>query len=253
MCVRMNRVPKAFACRRLVLGSFFAGCSFLCAAQSDATAIPDSGSYLETGYIATLERTRSPLLAAKEGRELGFPQAVEVQPDKGNLEFSLVFNWHEGGALFEMKKDGSVSRDENWLDADKAQLKILDSDHFEMSAPNHPPRTYAFVGDEERFIAQKALVGKYTDQSGGRFEFGADGVARFPDKIFKYSIVLEQVFDEYDFFQIDGQQSYIAFRWVGADLVLFPVWKSEGPGYGDPDFRHPLARLSPNPPNESRP
>jgi hypothetical protein len=221
------------------------------AAADDLPACPvegqklAAGDYLETAYIEVLHTSHSPLAAANDGFDV--PQMVRVTPENDALAFMLVFNWHEGNWLFRLHADGKLERDADWYEADKTSLDVLNSCSFRLNAPGGPVRTYRYVGSDENYIGKVALAGFYADERGRKFIFGEDGTAVFPDQTFQYRVTLDEVFDQYDFFQIGDAKRYIAFRRIGSDLVLYPIdlRPLDGGPLGLPDFQHPIVRLHP--------
>jgi hypothetical protein len=203
------------------------------------------GDYLETGYMETLRESRSPLAAVELGH--GASQMVRVTLENNALTLLVVLNWHEGEWLFHLHPDGRIERNMDWGGALTASLDVLNSCSFRLSAPNEALRTYRYVGSDQNYIGKVALAGSYADEQGRKFDFGEDGTAVFPDQTFHYTVTLDQVIDQYDFFQVGDAMRYIAFRRTGSDLVLYPVElrPPDGGPFGTPDFKHPIARLQP--------
>jgi hypothetical protein len=55
------------------------------------------------------------------------------------------------------------------------------------------PLNYVYVGDAQRYVAKRVLVGDYLDSEGKTYYFNEDGTALFGDVKFQYEIGLDFV------------------------------------------------------------
>jgi hypothetical protein len=184
------------------------------------TLVP--GDYLRSDYLATLRRTRSP----KQSDVSGAPQLIEVSKIGTGISFTIIFNFHEGGAVYTVAKDGSVKeQDSAGADTSNVTATVIDEHHLRFGNATNPPQIYTFVGDAEGYAAEVALVGRYADDRGREYIFGEDGWATFPDQKFRYIIGIDHVLTPFDYFWVPPAptKKEYAFRWVEGRLQLFEI------------------------------
>ncbi|HTH97999.1 MAG TPA: hypothetical protein VL574_11320 [Stellaceae bacterium] len=205
---------------------------------------PKPGEYLETQYLDVLRETQSPFAAAHFDMEAGVPQMASIARNKNNgFEISLTFNWHDGNRLLTLDAAGHPDFNKAWNNIQSASFHVDDPQHLTLAAPGEPVRSYVWVGDAARFVANQVLAGQYRDERGQIYEFGTDGAARFPSESGTYNLMMDQVFDFFDSFRMGETGRYIAYRRNGNQLTLYPITADNGPGEGLPDYTHPIARL----------
>jgi hypothetical protein len=181
------------------------------------------GDYLSSAYIDTLKSTRSPLKAGKTA-EINL---VVVRREGNKLRLEPIFNFHEGGIVFAMNKNGSVSAVESGgLDISSLSASVVDARSFRFGFGEFKPTTYVFVKNVTEYIAQVVLVGKYHDPEGRIYEFREDGWAVFPDRRFRFEIGVDHVLTDFDYFTDTGK--IWAFKRNGDQLQIFATSDAEG-------------------------
>jgi hypothetical protein len=176
------------------------------------------GDYLRVDYVHELRQRASPLMAAVADT----PQLVQVRKDENHLLFVTIFNFHEGGAEFVLHSDGSVAVGLNaGFEVSNVTLRVSDLHHFSLGFDKLKPAPYVFVGDAEHYVAKEVLSGRYTDQAGRPYVFGADGWAMFPDRRFKYLIGIDHVLNSFDYFEDKTANKTFGFRKRGKSLEVF--------------------------------
>ncbi len=208
-----------------------------------AAQMPLLGDYLDVSYIKVLQKKHSPLAASADDARLHMAQMVSVQKQGSARRFAANFNWRGGVLLFVLQRNGAIHRELAWGPDPAVALRISAPDSFCLLPLHADEHCYRYVQDARRFISRFALEGHYVDRQGAAYSFTADGQAHFPGYDFRYTLMLEQVADKYDFFAVGDQSRFIAFRRVGEIMTLYPVGPGKDPAYGTPDFNHPLAVL----------
>jgi hypothetical protein len=212
------------------------------AADRDPTSLR-SGDYLEDGFLKILETTRSPYSAVSaEGHA---PQSISVARDGTDLVFGANDNWHEGYTLFRITASGEMKRGEAPEDYRKP---LVDSpSHFRFIDPEtgNTEHGYTYCGDADKAVAKIALVGKYQDTQGRKYEFGADGILTGLGPRWHYSLDNDHVIgDRFDYVELrkaDSLKGYeIAFKRDGSRLKLYHMRPApqNSPDTGIPDFTH---------------
>jgi len=208
-----------------------------------AAPMPPLGDYLDTAYIKALQKTRSPLLAGAGDAGLRMPQLVSVQAQGSARRFAANFNWREGRLLFVLQRNGVLHRELAWGPDPAIALRITGTENFCLTPLQGDEHCYRYVQNAQNYINRVVLSGHYVDRQGAEYRFGADGQAHFPGYDFAWSLMLEQVSDQYDFFAVGTEGRFMAFRRAGETITLFPVGPGQGAAFGTPDFAHPLAVL----------
>jgi hypothetical protein len=235
----MRRAILRVTIAALMVGTWLPGAAY------GGAVLPRVGDYLDTRYVQVLLKTGSPWEASREDARLGWPQAVSVQPERGGRRVALNYGWHDGRLLVVLQRDGAMHRELAWRRAPGMALQLGRADTLCLTAPTAAqPHCYRYVGDAQRFVTRAVLAGAYVDRQGQAYRFTVDGHAHFPGYDFRYALMLEQVNDPYDFFQIGDAGRFMAFTRAGAVVTLYPVGPARGAGYGTPDFGHPLAVLT---------
>jgi hypothetical protein len=176
------------------------------------------GDYLRVDYIDELHKTSSPLAATVADT----PQLVQVRREENHLLVVTIFNFHEGGAEFVLHSDGSVASNlAAGFDVSNVALKVSDPHHFTLGFDKFQLASYALVGNAERYVAKEVLSGRYTDQDGRSYVFGADGWATFADRRFEYLIGIDHVLNNYDYFEDKTTGKVFGFKKHGESLDVF--------------------------------
>ncbi len=213
------------------------------AARAATTTLPRLGDYLDTAYIHTLQKTRSPLAAARENARTHMPEMVTVQSQGQARRFAASYGWHTGALLFVLQRDGTIHREIAWGPDPAIALRVTSADDFCLTPLHAAEHCYRYTSHVNAFIATTALAGRYIDRQGEKYRFSPNGQAHFPGYDFAYTLILDQSADKYDFFAIGNEGRLMAFQRAGAMITLYPVLPSKGPGYGTPDFTQKLAVL----------
>jgi hypothetical protein len=208
-----------------------------------ATTLPRLGDYLDTAYIRALQKTLSPLAAARENTRAHIPEMVTVQSQGQARRFAASYGWHTGALLFVLQRDGTIHREMAWGPDPAIALRVTGTDDFCLAPPHQAEHCYHYTRRVNAFIATTALAGHYVDRQGEQYRFFPNGQAHFPGLDFTYTLMLDQSADKYDFFAIGNEGRLMAFHRAGAIITLYPVSPSKGPGYGTPDFTQKLAVL----------
>lgn len=176
------------------------------------------GEYLSSDYVENIKANLSPMRSYL----FGTPQLVKVQEGKTGLLIQPIFNFHEGGPDFILRKDGSVVVQIGaGYGTSNLLIEVLDSHHFKLGFDKFKPTSYIFVGDASRYVATILLAGEYTDEQGRRYVFGTDGWAIFPDRKFEYQVGLDHVLNQYDYFDDRTSNKVYAFKRREKVLEIF--------------------------------
>jgi hypothetical protein len=205
--------------------------------------LPRTGDYLDVAYIQALQKTLSPLRATQLVASAHMPQLVSVQPQGSARRFALSWNWQNGTFLAVLQRNGVLRRELAWGADPGIALRLTGADGFCLTPQAGHEHCYRYVRDASAFITRAVLVGSYTDRQGAAYRFDADGTAHFPGYTFRYTLMLEQAADRYDFFALGNEGRFMAFRWEHGSITLYDVGAARGEGYGTPDFSTPLAVL----------
>lgn len=225
-----------------------------------------TGDYLEDRFMAILRQTGSPL-AAFDARVLtGEAQVVRVAAVADGLRIGVLWNWHEGTALYVRRADGTIDRPADLTQGDsRATYGLAEADadgHLILHRaatphdPAEPALGYTWVGDADRMIARAALAGRYESQDERSVVFGDDNVVHglgLPGLAgdAPYSTDDDHVFDPYDDVLVGPSPGRrLAFRRMGDTVTLYPVLPPPNGGAaaaGVPDTDHPLLVLRERP------
>jgi hypothetical protein len=148
-----------------------------------------SGEYLKSDYISMIEKTHSPYAALTSSKE-----PILLVAYKGEYDLVLVHYFHEFHDGLNIRDDGKAYR--MGMDGkDFSAVSItVDGDNLTFTNYNsHGPLHYIYVGNAERFVASKVIVGDYVDAEGKNYSFRKDGTAQFGDVQFPYEIGLDFV------------------------------------------------------------
>lgn len=179
---------------------------------------PLVGEYLRNDYIDKINQTRSTLLAIKSNE----PQMIIVKKEKNVLSLMTVFNFHEGGAIFTLRKDGTIVTETSaGDDVSNLQLAITDPKNIQLGYGRFKVENYQYVSDATLFVAQKILVGKYKDKKGHKYIFQEDGMALFPTGKFQYKIGLDHLEIPYEYFVDIAENKIYAFKLRDGILEIY--------------------------------
>jgi hypothetical protein len=154
-----------------------AGLIFAALAPSFATAaeLPRLGDYLDTAYIHALQKTHSPLAAAREDTVAHMPQMVSVQAQGSARRFAASYEWHRGTILFVLQRNGTIHREMSWGPDPATALRVLGPEDFCLAPPGAAPHCYHYIKRVNDAVAGIVLAGRYMDRQGAAYTFSADG------------------------------------------------------------------------------
>jgi hypothetical protein len=178
------------------------------------------GEYLRSDYLKSLEQTRSPIKSVVRGT----PQLVKIDTSQKGILFRTIISFHEGGPEFLMEKGGIVK---TLVDAGykikNVKIKIVDSQNVKICFDTTERlEDYLFVGNVEKYVAAKCLVGNYVDKNGQKYIFQKDGWAQMTGKRIKYSIGLDYPPSFTNNYFTSDSNEYV-FDWSGEILKIFNV------------------------------
>jgi hypothetical protein len=105
----------------------------------------------------------------------------------------MVHNFHEfhdGLNIIGGKAYRAVSN-EKGSDSPAITITVDENDLTLQGYDAETPLYYIYIGDAQRFVAQKVIAGDYVDKEGIKYSFKDDGTASFGEKYFKYEIGLD--------------------------------------------------------------
>jgi hypothetical protein len=201
---------------------------------------PGIGNYLEAGFIETLTKTRSIVMALKSCRDRGVADSALVYDAHPGLGISQGENWHEGQNVFRLFPDGTVKNGSD--NPGTTELDIQDNRHV-TTRSGKLEANFVFVGDARKFIRHIVLMGRYLDDYGKSYEFKDDGSGSFAGEPVSYGLDL----DDFSSDSFSTRTRTIAFQWHANVLTLYPTFPvpDGAEGYGAPDLEHPIAHLHP--------
>jgi hypothetical protein len=146
-----------------------------------------SGEYLKSDYISMIEKTHSPYAALTSSTDPALLIAY-----KGEYDLVLIHYFHEFHDGLNIRDDGKAYRmGPDWKDSSSESFTV-DGDNLMFTDYNsHGPLHYIYVGNAERFVARKVIVGDYVDATGKAYSFRDDGTAYFREDRFQYEIGLD--------------------------------------------------------------
>jgi hypothetical protein len=148
-----------------------------------------SGEYLKSDYISMIEKTHSPYAALTSSKE-----PILLVAYKGEYDLVLIHYFHEFDDGLNIRDDGKACRIGTDGKDPSAESFTVDGDNLTFTDYNsHGPLHYVYVGNAERFVARKVIIGDYVDAVGKTYSFREDGTAQFGDVQFPYEIGLDFV------------------------------------------------------------
>lgn len=176
------------------------------------------GEYLRSDFIEKLRRQRSPLKAS----EFDSPELITVTKGENGLRLMTIFNYHEGGAVFLLNKDGGIEIETSAGDeTSNLKFEIIDSRNFKLGYGKFEYMNYIYVGNAEHYVSGEVLAGKYYDKKGRKFIFQKDGIAVFPKRRFSYKIGLDHIENPYDYFVDNNKNMTYSFKLHDDILEIF--------------------------------
>ena len=148
-----------------------------------------SGEYLKSDYVDAIEKTHSPYAALNSSSEPALLKAY-----KGEYDLVLIHDFHEFHDGLKIMEDGKAHRMERKGEGSPAVSVTVDGDNLILTGyDSNGPLHFIYVGNAQRFVAKKVLVGDYVDAEGKTYSFREDGTAYFGDVQFPYEVGLDFV------------------------------------------------------------
>ena len=188
-----------------------------------------SGEYLKSDYVDAIEKTHSAFAALNSSSEPTLLRAY-----KGEFDLVLVHNFHEFHDGLNIMEDGKAHRMGGKGEGSPAVSVTVDGDNLILTGyDSDGPLRYVYVGDAQRFVARKVLVGDYVDTEGNIYSFKEDGTAYFGDIQFPYDVGLDFVLrprsgktnNKRDYFQ--NSKSRELFEYETKDGVIH-IYRTSG-------------------------
>ena len=153
------------------------------------------GVYVERVYDKILDESRSPL-AARLGAGVNEYFIANVEQTKsGDFHFSFN-NFHDSTNGFRVNSCGELTET---FGLRPREFRELGSLSFQFIVDGKE-KTYRYVGNIDRHLMEKVLVGAYTDEAGKTYQFLSTGVAVFPDRSFSYRVDADLLMNNFDRF-----------------------------------------------------
>ena len=154
-------------------------CLFACVtATAENNSEIKPGEYLTSEYIDMIEKTNSPYAALQLSKEPIL--LITYQGGYDLIRVHYFHEFHDGLDIIDIE-DGKIHGTGPiditvTVDGDNLILTYYDSE-----GPSH----YIYVGDAQRYVAKKVIVGDYIDSEGKTYSFKEDGTALFGDVQFQ--------------------------------------------------------------------
>ncbi|MCC6488190.1 MAG: hypothetical protein IT364_11890 [Candidatus Hydrogenedentes bacterium] len=199
---------------RIAVAALAASFTILAGAQGQALLKP--GEYLRSDYMGSIQSTHSPHASCR----MNEVQLVIVSVESEENRLQEILNFHEGGAIFGLLPSGTVRIVESaGEDEADVSVTVLSDNRFSIAYKGRKPELFTNVGSVDAWVAANTIVGEYRDKEGGVYTFGTDGVARFPDKTFKFTVGVDHVLQPFD--HLYGGGFWWAYRIKGDSLKIF--------------------------------
>jgi len=148
-----------------------------------------SGEYLKSDYVDAIEKTHSAFAALNSSGEPTLLRAF-----KGEYDLVLIHSFHEFHDGFNIMEDGKAHRMGGKGECSPTVSVTVDGNNLILTGyDSEGPLRYVYVGDAQRFVARKVIVGDYVDTEGNIYSFKEDGTALFRDIQFPYQVGLDFV------------------------------------------------------------
>jgi hypothetical protein len=198
------------------------------------------GEYLREDFIADVCQTFSPLKSTKND---GTFQMALVNRDVLGTFISPNYYFHDGDMPFRgLPKGGDtsgmaqISSSTNVIKK-KVVASMLGPERFRLQ-DGSVTWDFRWVGEAERWVSNAVLGGTYRDDANREYVFGSDGIAKFPDQQFDYTLLLDHTVTGYDELyskvperhwkvvaSADGLELYPASGDTGEKVASQPQWK----------------------------
>lgn len=127
-----------------------------------------TGEYASEEYLALLSSC-SPLKAAKSAS----PQSIKITSGKDGYGLHTYYDFNEGGPVYKLENGAPPKLVEGV--GPNPEFERLDSVRMTFGYANHPKKTFRYVGNVNKFVSEKCLVGQYSGLRGENANFSAEG------------------------------------------------------------------------------
>lgn len=214
---------------------------------SDSMLLDDlqRGEWLSKEYIAKLKATKSPQISVEGIVEDSF----SIKKTDTGYVMAVIYNFHEGGEDFIIKGLKAVAAKKGvyelvvdmpaGITEKNSQFIFFKKDGADEIQwnyeSNHKKNKNTFIRVEPSvslFVNRILLAGEYKDERGNSFIFTESGVAKWPDKQFRYETLLDYIGSPAScdlLMEIDQQGRYsnpavlYRFAWQQGNLLIYRV------------------------------
>lgn len=181
-----------------------------------------TGEWVSEAYLERLRATRSPRAAAT-----GEVTALVLEPDGAKWRWRRIVGFHE--SIEETIDADDVSR--RFVLTGAAEPERLTWRHDDGGTPT--AATFVRAAPTLASVVNGIVIaGTYEDARGARTVFEADGMARLPDRTFRYAVDLDTEGLDCDTMRnVDDQTDPgLGFAWRDGRLLLFTLSINDGIG-----------------------
>lgn len=200
------------------------------------------GGWLNKKYIKGLKASRSPQKAVA-GVVVGF---FVIKKKEGGYFMRPIYNFHDGGEEFrfiELKPtpkkhtyDLIVQVSKHTIEENNKFILIKRNGYDEIQwgyESNNKKKNQSFIRVEPNIsslVNRILLAGEYRDQNDRKFIFTESGLAKWPDKTFKYEVILDYIMGSKpcDTFMVVDEKGHMmkppteyGFFWKGDSLLIY--------------------------------
>jgi len=191
------------------------GCDDNKVVQGDLSVLLIGRDYLDSEYMETLSKTRSPYRTNQQSK--GYDRVRIKRDVGGNYVFELgTFDGVYAVLVFD-SFGKQLSLDGKPLKPVVLSLKVDGPNDFTVEF-NEKVRTFRLVRDVDQFVIRHTVVGIYSDSHGKRYEFTEQGHAVFPDRSFRFVVDAGSAFTRFDTV-IETELTGEGIRWYGFEYV----------------------------------
>lgn len=207
------------------------------------------GSWLNFKYYQAIIKSKSPLIAAKNVYDVYF----EIE---GNNEFTWrqIYNFHEGVTLKIINIENTEKQNKYKIITNQKRDKNNPVfDYFTIDKNynltkilwRHEWYKFEFLFEEREsifvkltkplhiFINESTIAGSYIDNKNKKYIFTSDGVAKWPNKEFKYKIQTDMIFQSCDYFlelndkNANQKEIMYSFEFKNKQLLIYNTYFSQ--------------------------